>query len=151
IQRHNPGVDVIECAHRPQYLQRLGLPPDQVEGRLPLSALRGKRVGAFSGIATPESFEQFVRELGGQIAFTRRFLDHYRFGYDDFVSIFSDGLEKKVEMIVTTEKDAVRIPADLPCPVPVYYLRLEIEIIRGAADFDEAVGRICFPTSGTRA
>jgi tetraacyldisaccharide 4'-kinase len=33
----------------------------------------------------------------------------------------------------------------MPCPVPVYYLRLEIEIIRGAADFDEAVGRICFP------
>jgi hypothetical protein len=26
----------------------------------------------------------------------------------------------------------------------LYYLRLEIEIISGAADFDEAVGRICF-------
>ncbi len=151
IQRHNPGVDVIECAHRPQYLQRLGLPPDVVEGRLPLSALRGQRVGAFSGIAVPESFEAFVRELGASIVFTRRFLDHYRFNYEDFVSIFSEGLEKKVEMIVTTEKDAVRIPADLPCPVPVYYLRLEIEIIRGAADFDEAVGRICFPTSSTPA
>jgi tetraacyldisaccharide 4'-kinase len=149
IERYNPGVDIIECAHRPQYLQRLGLPPDQPDGRLPLSALRGLRVGAFSGIAVPESFEAFVRQLGGQIAFTRRFLDHYRFAYEDFVSIFSEGLEKKVEMIVTTEKDAVRIPADLPCPVPVYYLRLEIEIIRGAADFDEAVGRICFPTSGT--
>ena len=24
IQRHNPGVDVIECAHRPQHLQRVG-------------------------------------------------------------------------------------------------------------------------------
>ena len=151
IQRHNPGVDVIECAHRPQYLQRLGLPPDVVEGRLPLSALRGQRVGAFSGIAVPESFEAFVRELGASIVFTRRFLDHYRFNYEDFVSIFSEGLEKKVEMIVTTEKDAVRIPADLPCPVPVYYLRLEIEIIRGAADFAEAVGRICFPTSSTPA
>ena len=151
IQRHNPGVDVIECAHRPQYLQRLGLPPDVVEGRLPLSALRGQRVGAFSGIAVPESFEAFVRELGASIVFTRRFLDHYRFNYEDFVSIFSEGLEKKVEMIVTTEKDAVRIPADLPCPVPVYYLRLEIEIIRGGADFDEAVGRICFPTSSTPA
>ena len=151
IQRHNPGVDVIECAHRPQYLQRLGLPPDVVEGRLPLSALRGQRVGAFSGIAVPESFEAFVRELGASIVFTRRFLDHYRFNYEDFVSIFSEGLEKKVEMIVTTEKDAVRIPADLPCPVPVYYLRLENEIIRRAADFDEAVGRICFPTSSTPA
>jgi tetraacyldisaccharide 4'-kinase len=147
IQHHNPGVDIIECAHRPQYLQRLGLPPDEVQGRLPLTALRGRRVGAFSGIAVPESFETFVRNLGAQIAFTRRFLDHYRFSYEDFVSIFSEGLEKKVDMIVTTEKDAVRIPADLPCPVPVYYLRLEIEIIRGATDFDEAVGRICFPTS----
>ena len=26
-----------------------------------------------------------------------------------------------------------------------------IDIIRGAADFDEAVGRICFPQSGPRA
>ena len=57
----------------------------------------------------------------------------------------SEALEKKVDFIVTTEKDAVRLPDGLPCPVPVYYLRLEIDIIRGAADFDEAVGRICFP------
>jgi tetraacyldisaccharide 4'-kinase len=26
--------------------------------------------------------------------------------------------------------------------------RLEVEIIRGAADFQEAVSRICFPESG---
>lgn len=140
IQRHNPGVDIIECAHRPKYLQRFAS-----DERQPLSFMRGKNVGVFSGIATPDSFEKFVRDLGGVISFTRRYLDHYRFTYDDFVGIFSEGLEKKVEFIVTTEKDAVRLPENLPCPVPVYYLRLEIEIIRGAADFDEAVGRICFP------
>jgi len=44
----------------------------------------------------------------------------------------------------------VRIRDDLRCPLPLYYLRLEIEILRGAADFDEAVGRICFPASGPR-
>ena len=49
---------------------------------------------------------------------------------------------------MTTEKDAVRIPPPAPGALPLYYLRLEIEIIRGAADFDEAVGRICFPPSG---
>ena len=38
----------------------------------------------------------------------------------------------------------MRIPADLPCPVPIYYLRLEIDILHGADDFDEAVGRLCF-------
>ncbi len=145
IQAHNPGVDIIECAHRPQYLQRHG----SIEDRQPLSFLKGKRVGAFSGIATPESFEKFVKDLGASLAFTRRFLDHYRFNYEDFVEIFSEALAKKVDCIVTTEKDSVRIPDDMPCPVPVYYLRLEIEIIRGAADFDEAVGRICFPQTPT--
>ncbi len=139
IQKHNPGVDVIECAHRPQYLQRFG-----TDERQSLDWLHGRKVGAFSGIAVPESFEKFLRDLGGHIQFTRRFLDHYRFTSEDFVSIFTEGIEQKVEFIVTTEKDAVRLPEGLPCAVPIYYLRLEIDIIRGAADFDEAVERICF-------
>ncbi len=145
IQKHNPGVDVIECAHRPQYLQRFG-----TDERQPLDWLNGKKVGAFSGIAVPESFEKFVRDLGGHIAFTRRFLDHYRFTSEDFVSIFTEGIEQKVEFIVTTEKDAVRLPDGLPCAVPIYYLRLEIDIIRGASDFDEAVERICFHDAPVR-
>ncbi|CAM2781696.1 tetraacyldisaccharide 4'-kinase [Rariglobus hedericola] len=145
IQKHNPGVDIIECAHRPQYLQRFG-----TDERQPLEWLRGKKVGAFSGIAVPESFEKFVRDLGGHIAFTRRFLDHYRFTSEDFVSIFTEGIEQKVEFIVTTEKDAVRLPEGLPCAVPIYYLRLEIDIIRGASDFDEAVERICFHDAPVR-
>ena len=146
IQTHNPGVDMIECAHRPQYLQRFGS-----DERQPLDWLDGKRVGAFSGIAVPESFEKFVRDLGGRIQFTRRFLDHYRFTSEDFVELFTEGIEQKVEFIVTTEKDAVRLPEGLPCAVPIYYLRLEIDIIRGAADFDEAVERICFHDAPARA
>ncbi|GAB1487706.1 tetraacyldisaccharide 4'-kinase [Opitutaceae bacterium] len=145
IRTHNPDVDIIECAHRPKYLQRFGS-----DERLPLDDLKGRRIGAFSGIAVPESFEKFLKDLGAQLVFTRRFLDHYRFGYDDFVEIFSAALANKVDYIVTTEKDAVRIADEMPCPVPVYYLRLEIEIIRGAADFDEAVGRICFPEQAGR-
>jgi tetraacyldisaccharide 4'-kinase len=145
IHKHNPGVDIIECAHRPQFLQRVGS-----DERQPLEFLKGRRVGAFSGIAVPESFEKFLRDLGGHILFARRFLDHYRFTYEDFVAIFSEALERKAEFIVTTEKDAVRLPDGLPCPVPIYYLRLEIDLIRGAADFDEAVDRICFPKSAVR-
>jgi len=156
IKRHNPRADIIECAHRPKHLIRFGAggagavpdeeqPLEFLKERQPLEFLKGKRVGAFSGIAVPEGFEKFLRDLGGKIVFTRRFLDHYRFKYDDFVSIFSEALEKKADIIVTTEKDAVRIATDMPCPVPIYYLRLEIEILQGASDFDEAVERICFP------
>ncbi|HQY05802.1 MAG TPA: tetraacyldisaccharide 4'-kinase [Lacunisphaera sp.] len=140
IQKFNPTAEIIECAHKPQYLQRI----DSAE-RLPLTALAGRKIGALSGIAAPESFEAFLRETGAKLVYTRRFLDHYRFTHDDLGEVFSEAEDAGVEIMVTTEKDAVRIAASEKFPMPCYFLRLEIEILRGAADFQEAVGKICFP------
>ena len=140
IRRFNPDAEIIECAHQPRYLQRVG-----GDERIPMSALAGKRIGAFSGIAAPESFEAFLRETGAKLDYTRRFLDHHRFEADDLRNVMREALEARVEMLITTEKDAVRIEDGTKFPVPCYYLRLEIEILRGAADFYEAVGKICFP------
>ncbi len=151
IAKNNPGVDIIECAHRPQYLQRLGGPRGTPEGREPLTFLKGRRVLAFSGIATPESFEKFLRDLGALIVARERFLDHYRFAKEDFDELVAQAQREGAECLVTTEKDAVRIPDDWSWPLPLYYLRLEIELISGAADFNEAVSRICFPQTGSRA
>ncbi len=145
IQRHNPGVDIIECAHRPKHLQRV-----DATGRQALGYLQGRRVGAFSGIATPESFEFHLRALGANLLYTKRFLDHYRFTQEDLDLVFREAKAAGLEFLVTTEKDAVRIKENFQFPLPLYYLRLEIEIIRGAADFDEAVSRICFPEHNSR-
>lgn len=145
IQKFNPGVDIIECAHQPQYLQRFG-----GDARQPLSFLKGQRVLAFCGIATPESFEKFLRDLGAVIVARERYLDHYRYAEEDFVELSALAQKEGAECLVTTEKDAVRIPHDRAWDVPLYYLRLEIDILRGASDFDEAVGRICFPQNGSR-
>ena len=150
ITRHNPGVDIIECAHRPQYLQRFGVPPEAPGAREPLAFLKGKRVQAFSGIATPESFEKFLRDLGALLTGRERFLDHYRYTDEDIAELFARAQRDGAECLVTTEKDAVRIAETQHCPLPLFYLRLEIDIIRGAADFDEAVGRVCFPQHGSR-
>ena len=145
IQKHNPGVDVIECAHRPQYLQRFDVPPGAEGGRMPLTWLKGRRVVAFSGIATPESFEKFLRDLGVVLMARERYLDHYRYTEEDLAELLETARRTGAECLVTTEKDAVRLPETRAYPLPVYYLRLEIDIIRGAANFDEAVARICFP------
>ena len=150
IEKYNPGVDIIECAHRPLYLRRFGTPIEAPGAREPLEWLKGRRVLAFSGIATPESFEKFLRDLGALIVARERFLDHYRYANEDFAALFAMAQAEGAECLITTEKDAVRIPEDYVCPLPLYYLRLEIDIIRGAADFDEAVGRICFPQSGAQ-
>ncbi|MGH7997272.1 MAG: tetraacyldisaccharide 4'-kinase [Opitutaceae bacterium] len=147
IARHNPGADLIECAHRPKYLQRCDRDPGDSAGRQPLAWLRGRRIFAFSGIATPESFERFLRDLGGLLMGRERFLDHYRYDREDLEALYAAAKAAGAECLVTTEKDAVRVPRGGLAEPPIYYLRLEIEILQGASDFDEAVGRICFPVS----
>jgi tetraacyldisaccharide 4'-kinase len=151
IVKHKPDADIIECAHRPQYLQRLDAKTGISADREPLEWLRGRRVFAFSGIATPESFEKFLRDLGALLVGRERFLDHYRYTPEDLEDLYDAAERERADCLVTTEKDAVRISDPGGSPLPVYYLRLEIEIIRGAADFDEAVGRICFPQNALAA
>src|SRR5258708_8427312 len=146
IKRHSPGAEIIECAHRPQFLQRVG----DGDERLPLTHLKGRKVGAFSGIATPESFEGVLQYLGATLVGPKRFLDHHRFSEEDLEKVFWRALQGKAEFVVTTEKDAVRLPSNVTFPLPLYYLRLEIEIIRGAGDFQEAVGRISFSEDAPR-
>jgi len=139
IHRHNPDVEVIECAHKPSHLQTLDL-----RKTVPLDALDGARVGSFSGIAMPEGFENFLRRQGATLRYNRRFLDHHWFSEAELKEIAQEAKNVGVDFLVTTEKDAVRIPADLDFGVPLYFLRLEINLLRGANDFEEAVARVCF-------
>ncbi len=140
IRHHNREAEIIECSHRPSHLQEV-----DGERRMELDVLQGCRVGAFSGIAAPESFEGFLRDLGASVFLTKRFLDHHRFTREELAEIFRQAAEASLDFLITTEKDAVRIPADVRSEVPLFYLRLEIEILDGGHDFEEAVSRICFP------
>jgi tetraacyldisaccharide 4'-kinase len=145
IHKHHPEVEIIEGAHRPTHLQSLN-----GNGRRPLEDLRGCQVAALSGIATPESFETLLRELGADIRCHQRFFDHHRFTEEELERFFTRAANAQAKLIVTTEKDAVRLPAELRPPAPMYFLRLEIEILSGDRDFQAAVSRICFPRSGLR-
>ena len=140
IRENNSKAEIIECAHQPQYLQRIG-----AEQRLPLTALKSARVLAFSGIACPESFETMLRDAGAEIRYNKRFLDHHRFSRYEIRKLYKRSEDFDLDMIVTTEKDFVRLPTDIKAPIPLYYLRLEIDILSGEEDFEEAAARICFP------
>ncbi len=140
IETHRPGTDVIECTHAPKHLQAVH--GQEVQ---PLDALRGKRVAALSAIAVPESFEGFLEDLGAEILLRQRFLDHHRFSEDELRAFYKEAATLDIEWIITTEKDAVRIPESIQPEHPFFFLRVEIEILSGVADFEEAVSRICFP------
>jgi tetraacyldisaccharide 4'-kinase len=140
IRKFNRVAEIIECRHRPRYLQNLA-----GDERLPLADLDGKYVSTISGIAVPESFEDGVRGLGAKIELTRRYADHHRYEAAEIEQFIERSLHRDVDMILTTEKDAVRFPALGRTDVPIYFLRVEIEILSGEETWRECVSRICEP------
>jgi tetraacyldisaccharide 4'-kinase len=140
IRENNPKAEIIECAHKPQYLQSV-----DTGDRLSLDVLKEAKIGAFSGIASPESFEKMLRDFGAEIRYNQRFLDHHRFTRYEIERLYRKAGKADLDMIVTTEKDAVRLFDDIKASVPVYYLRLEIDILSGEEDFESATERICRP------
>ena len=140
IRRYNRTAEIIECAHKPLYLQNI------ISGeQLPLECLRDTFIGSICAIAAPESFEDGLRKLGARIDLAKRYIDHHRFSEAELQSFINRCIRRDLEMIVTTEKDAVRMPRLAEMMVPVYFLRVEIEILSGQESWEHCVARICKP------
>ena len=142
IRRYNRTAEIIECAHRPLYLQNI-----YTGERLTLERLRGAFIGSICGIAAPESFEGALKNLGANVNLALRFIDHHYYTDAELRGFMNRCIRRDLAMIVTTEKDAVRMPG-LPIEevkVPIYFLRVEIEIVTGHESWEHCVGRICKP------
>ncbi|MFN2476782.1 MAG: tetraacyldisaccharide 4'-kinase [Chthoniobacterales bacterium] len=140
IRRYNRTAEIIECAHQPLHLQNVF-----TGERLPLDKLQGAFVGSICGIAAPESFEDGLRKLGAKIEIAKRYTDHHRYSDAELQSFINRCVRRDLAMIVTTEKDAVRFPRLLSPAVPIYFLRVEIEILSGHESWESCVARICQP------
>jgi tetraacyldisaccharide 4'-kinase len=139
IAQLNPGAAIIECVHHPLYLE------DVFTGqRSGLEILKGRKVASLSGIAQPESFEQSLVQLGAELVYSKRFADHHRFTQQEVLNVINRGKKRQAETIVTTQKDAVSFPKLDRRDLPIYFMRVEIQIVSGAKDFQDCVRKICF-------
>jgi tetraacyldisaccharide 4'-kinase len=142
IRRYNRTAEVIECAHKPLYLQNIF-----TGEQLPLDALRGAFIGSLCAIAAPESFENALTKLGAHVDLAKHYIDHHYYTETELMSFINRCIRRDLAMIVTTEKDSVRMPRlpDTELKVPIYFLRVEIEILSGHESWEHCVGRICEP------
>lgn len=140
IRRYNQTAEIIECAHGPIHLENVF-----TRERESLEFLKDKWVGAISAIAVPEAFEGALEKLGARVEIRRRFSDHYRFSRKEVDKFMQRCVERDMELIVTTEKDAVRFPRPSSIDVPVYFLRIEVEILNGRGIWDDLIHRLCHP------
>jgi tetraacyldisaccharide 4'-kinase len=139
LRELNPHAEISECRHSSKYLENL-----YTRERLELHFLAGKKVAAVSGIAVPESFETGLRRLGAEIVHSAQYADHHRYTQQEIIETINDAAAAGAELIVTTEKDAVRFPRIDRRDLPVLYLRVEIEMLSGSDAFNDWIDRICF-------
>ncbi len=133
----NPEAGLMECDHVPCLLREAF-----TRKELPLTALRNAKVFSVAGIASPRSFETSLEDLGATILDRRRFADHHRYYRREIAAIVRAAANLGADMVVTTEKDAVRMPQIEDCVVPIYYLRIEIRFNSGLQEFERCLGLI---------
>ena len=126
-----PSKPTAVFTYRPENLV------DNVTGGLvPVSTLTKRPVFAFSGIANPRDFERMLKDSGADLAALRSFPDHHRFTPREIADLVADAREKNA-MLVTTEKDRMRIPAD----APVWSVQVSVQWLRGEDEFFDRIGQ----------
>jgi len=142
IRRYNRTAEIIECAHKPLYLQNVFS-----DEQLPLERLGDAFIGSICAIAAPESFEGALKKLGAHVDLAKRYIDHHYYTEAELTNFMHRCIRRDLAMIVTTEKDAVRMPhlTEAQVEVSIYFLRVEIEILSGRESWEHCVARICKP------
>lgn len=112
-----PAAAQVRTRHAPRALL------DGAGGRHDLERLRGREVELVSGIGNPRAFEASVASLGAVIAAHRVFPDHHAYRPADLAGLGSAG-----RLVLTTEKDLVKLGAHLPAAMA---LSIELELLSG--------------------
>ena len=104
LRRHDTG-----CAVDPSWLQQ-------------------RRVVAFAGLGNPRAFAASLAQSGARVAAFLAFPDHHPYSVADWQTVCDAACREGAEALLTTEKDAVRLDASWPLPLPLYTLRISVEL-----------------------
>jgi tetraacyldisaccharide 4'-kinase len=102
--------------------------------------VRGVPALALSSIADPAGLQATAREAGLSVVADVAYPDHHAYGPADLDAVAARVRESGARMIVTTEKDAVRLAGWSP-PVRLIAIGIELEVTRGRTLLVEALGR----------
>jgi tetraacyldisaccharide 4'-kinase len=100
-------VGLAQAAAKPVLKARLVADPQIA------AELDGKRIVAFAGIARPEKFFETLERSGAIVVAQRGFSDHHRFTAADCDELQRQAKRRRA-ILVTTEKDWVRLPPGFP-------------------------------------
>ena len=123
---HLPFEDLIEVVFKLESVVSV-----QTGALQPLGWCRGKKAWLVSGIGNSDSFRRSATSLGIEVLGETVFQDHHHYRADDVVQILTNAQAEGAHMVLTTEKDAGKLPPFLAPDDPWWALRLRAEVVRG--------------------
>ena len=143
IRQYNTEAPIVESIHHAKEFVEIA---DWYKGiqqnALPLKELKGKRVMVFSAIGNPSSFEQNVSGCGLEIVEAIRYPDHHDYGMLEMQYIGERASELQADALITTGKDAVKIPTEFIYfnrEIPLYVMNMDILVIRNEEVFEKTL------------
>ena len=145
VRKYNASAQIVESIHEPRCLIPLADWSVDLSGAgVPVTTLNGRRVMAVSAIGNPASFERTLQDLGAEIISSLRYPDHHDYTIMEMEDILRRAESLAAEMIVVTEKDAVKIPDEMAREawrIPIYVVCVEVKFQAGAAEFHAELRR----------
>ena len=140
LQSLAPEAVLAMAVHQPSAV-REALTGQRHEPKL----LQGRRVALLSSIGDPQGFEATVRRLHADVAWHHTFPDHHRFLPSDWQAITARMRGQRLDALVTTDKDWVRLqPAASQAPpaAPLWVLEVRMALLSGEQAFNDRLARV---------
>lgn len=116
------SVPAFFCRHEPSVVQLFPAGSDSSTADVQTWNPKGKTAVLFSGLARNASFAQSVQALGVNIADHLEFCDHYRYNEPDFKRIMDLTKELEADVVLTTQKDWVKVN-------PAYFKDVAVAVV----------------------
>jgi tetraacyldisaccharide 4'-kinase len=130
------GQQAVASVYR-AYRRPKDLLKADTEDVYPLAYLNGKKICAFAGIARPDSFKKTIASVGGEVITFLSFPDHHVYTREDLDKLMRTVSESSAQIILTTEKDGIKL-IDFPDFLrDIYQLRIEMEILPSQKKFED--------------
>ena len=109
---------------------------------MPLSDVCGKRALLFSGIGNPEQFRRMVTAFGVQVVDELVFPDHEAYGPSRVEEIYRRVERSRPVVVLTTEKDLIKVQSNWSIPIPLFAVCLELEFLDGQSRLERALAAL---------
>ena len=128
VRRYNAKAPIFRCRVIPREWVEL-----DGGATAPLASPPFRRVAAFCGLGTPQSFWKTLAELNLDVVSTWAFGDHHAYRREDMRRLAQQAQAAGAEMLVTTEKDIMNLregAGQLCAPVKIWWLKIGVELDR---------------------